>query len=149
MATVAGAYGVVTYTLDPSMSQEGRERILTNFARMAIVRSDSKRTLLKAVDETRSLRQNAYYWQSLSTVQQHMREHFELDHAPEVWHELFKSKFAIPTVTEVNGETVKVYRSTKDMTKKEFAEYMEKVADYCAVEYGCAIPPPEHVTEAA
>lgn len=133
----------MTYILDPSMPIEGRERILANFARMAMLRSGTKRTLLKAVDETRSLRQNAYYWQSLNTVQQHMRENFDLDHKPEVWHELFKSMFAVPTVTEVNGVTVSVYRSTKDMTKKEFKEYMDRVADHCAMEYGCAIPPPE------
>lgn len=133
----------MTYTLDPSMSAEGRERILANFARMAMVRSGTKRTLLKAVDETRSLRQNAYYFGSLTLLAAHMRDHFNMSHKTETWHELFKEMYIVPTVTEINGRIVKSYRTTTDMTKKEFAEYMDKIIDYCVVEYGCQIPPPD------
>lgn len=131
------------YILDPSMDEPSRRRILDNFATVAMVRSKEKRTILKAGDDKRSHRQNRFYWKSLSFVVNHMRDHFDLDHKAEVWHELFKGKFAVPKVTEVNGETVKIYRSTTDMTMKEFSDYMERIAAYVSMEWGCVLPPAE------
>lgn len=132
------------FILDPSMSEEFRQNIANNFVTLAMARSEKKRTLLVAKDEKRSHRQNRYYWASMRLIKEHMMEHFDMAHIEEVWHEKFKLQFAIPRIETIDGGEVKIYRSTTDMTKKEFAEYMDKVVDYCAYTWGCQIPPPEH-----
>ena len=137
------------YVLTPDMSDEAMDRIANNFITLAKLRAKNKRTLLKVSDEKRSDIQNKYYWVCVSFFANHLRENFEIEgepmsYKPEVIHELLKKLFAVPKVTEFNGETVKIYRSTTDMTKKEFFDYMERIAAYCAMEWGCVLPPPDN-----
>ena len=132
----------MNYTLDPSFDDEMKDRIMANFCAMARLRAKDKRTLLKAVDETRSMRQHKYYFASLGILSRHMSDHFGITHKGEVWHEMFKDMYLDPDVKDVMGKQVKLYRTSTTLTKKEFHDYMERIIAYCAVEYGCVIPPP-------
>jgi len=77
--------------------------------------------------------QNRYYWVSVVGIP---AEHF--GYLPEEMHDAFKFLF-LRMHDEGKPETV---RSTTTLTTKEFSDYVEKCAQWCA-EQGILIPEPE------
>lgn len=75
----------------------------------------------------RTNRQNAFYWSYLKMVSD------DTGFTDEELHELFKQKFLDKRKLQVLGEEIEMYPSTTRLTKKEFAEYMEKISLFCEV----------------
>ncbi len=71
---------------------------------------------------TRSLSQNKLYWKFLGVIE------FETGQNADDMHEYFRRKLLLPKFITVNGEEIKIPRSTTELSKTEFGEYMEKIS---------------------
>jgi hypothetical protein len=75
----------------------------------------------------RSLSQNAYYWAWLEVVEA------ETGNKADDLHEYFRRVNLPPKFLTVMGKEVKVPRSTTELSKHEFGEYLDKCAAECGV----------------
>jgi hypothetical protein len=82
---------------------------------------------------TRSLSQNNLYWMYLQIIER------ETGNNANDLHEYFRRKFLPPKFIKVMGQEVKIARSTTELKKHEFSEYMEKIS----AETGVAVPDTE------
>lgn len=82
----------------------------------------------------RTQRQNNYYWVYISEIAS------ETGNDPEELHELFKARFLGLGVKVVLGEEITRNRSTTELSRLEFGEYIDKVADFTGIQP----PPPEN-----
>lgn len=78
-------------------------------------------------ESKRSLSQNAYYWVYLEIIEQ------ETGNIASNLHELFRRTLLPPKFITVMGKELKVPRSTTELSKAEFAEYLEKISAECGV----------------
>lgn len=85
---------------------------------------------IKEIGSRRSQRQNNFYWVYLEIIEK------DTGHNRSELHELFKQQFLTYSEKEVMGKIVKIYKSTTRLNKKEFSEYIDKIADFTN------IPPP-------
>lgn len=74
----------------------------------------------------RSGQQNSFYWLFLSVIEQ------ETGHTIEELHSLFKGMF-ISEIKNVLGNNVRVSKTTTELTKSEFAEYIMKIEEYTGI----------------
>ena len=81
----------------------------------------------------RSLSQNAYYWVFLGVIARETG-----DNADDL-HEFFKRKLLPPVFKTIQGEEIRLPRSTTELTKIEFGEYLDKI---CALT-NIPLPDPE------
>lgn len=82
------------------------------------------------IDEKKPKRsdlQNRYYWLYLTAIED------ETGHEKLDLHELFKGKFISEGITEVFGEKVRKKKSTTQLTKNEFSEYIEKIERFTGI----------------
>lgn len=80
------------------------------------------RTLVIELEKKgRSHSQNAYYWVYLGVIAR------ETGDTANDLHELFKRKFLPPVIKSVRGEELSVARSTTELSKVEFGEYLERI----------------------
>lgn len=86
---------------------------------------------------TRSINQNRLYWLYLEEIER------ETGNSANDLHELFRRTLLTPKFITVLGKEIKIPRSTTELTKTTFAEYMEKI---CA-ETGVEIPDAETYKE--
>jgi len=70
---------------------------------------------------TRSSRQNRYYWLYLGVIAT------ETGHSPGEIHEWAKGKFLTSTIKEILGDKVRVKKSTTELNKSDFVEYIMKI----------------------
>lgn len=101
---------------------------------------------IKQKRNSRSLKQNAYYWVCVQLAHSQMLE-LGNEYTENQVHEFFKSKFLQVQETITNrktGETENVMRvkSTTELDVKEFNEYIEKIARFCAEFLDIEIPLP-------
>jgi hypothetical protein len=83
--------------------------------------------------EKRSMNQHRYYHLYLDVIEQETgNDHVEM-------HEYFKRKFLKPKEITVMGETIRVPSSTKDLSKHEMTEYLDKICALTEV----PLPDPE------
>lgn len=75
----------------------------------------------------RSERQNAYYWMYLSVIAR------ETGYSPNELHSLFKGKFLSSGIVEMFNEKVRKTKSTTDLNKSEFVEYIMQIAEFTDV----------------
>jgi hypothetical protein len=75
--------------------------------------------------------QHRYYWVYVSEISK------ETGNEPEDLHELFKAKFLPRKRVEVLGETIERGSSTKNLTRTEFSEYIDRIAEMTGI-----LPPP-------
>lgn len=90
----------------------------------------------------RSHPQNNYYWACV--VEEIRLGLLQLGHQmnKEETHEFLKGKFNAVQISNDHGEAIEVPGSTTTMTKTQFGEYIERIAQF-AVEYlGIVIPQP-------
>lgn len=91
----------------------------------------------------RSLQQNRYYWGVVvDLVKQGL---FDLGHevSAEETHDWLKAKFNyLEVVNEETGECEHIPRSTTEMTKEQFGEFIERIAQFAAEFLGVVIPAP-------
>lgn len=82
----------------------------------------------------RSLPQNAYYWACV--IREIAMRLYDLGHQDiddETVHEMMKLKFNNePLVNEQTGEVIDIPKSTIDLTKTEFAEYVDRIRQWAS-----------------
>lgn len=87
---------------------------------------------LRDNDPTRSVQQNALYWVYLETISR------ETGDTKEALHEDYKKRFVTPSKEKLsNGHIIELYRTTTEMTKKEFSDYIRSIE----METGILVPP--------
>jgi len=91
---------------------------------------------MKKWGKDRSTRQNAYYWGIVMSLISK-----EVGHTAEELHEIFKKMFLPRKVLVFEGKEYEVVPSTKQLTTKEFNEYLERII-VKASEMGIVIPDP-------
>lgn len=83
----------------------------------------------------RSLQQNSYYWGVyLPLIAKETGEH-----SIERLHQLFSGKFLTKEITTVLGEPVRIKKSTTELTKATFSEYIMDIEAFT----GISAPPTE------
>ncbi len=73
-------------------------------------------------ERKRSMSQNALYWLYLGIIER------ETGNLADDLHQYFKRVLLPPKFITVLGQEIKVPKSTTELTKVEFSEYMEKIA---------------------
>jgi len=82
---------------------------------------DGARLIIEEEKPVRSLSQNSYYWVYLGVIAD------ETGDNAEDLHEFFKRKLLPPVFKTIQGEEIKLPRSTTDLSKGEFTEYLDKI----------------------
>lgn len=95
----------------------------------------------KEDEDTRTLEQNRFYFGPLlGQISEQVRTPDRWE--PEAWHHLFRRKFLGYSIKkeQVAGKkkpvVIRRLRSTRDLTVKQFAEYVEKITAYAVSELG-------------
>lgn len=76
---------------------------------------------------TRSENQNRYYWLYLRVIAS------ETGYTDGELHSMFKGKFLTKEIKEVMGQKVRITRSTTELTKSEFAEYILEIQNFTGI----------------
>lgn len=103
--------------------------------RESIKQSVGKTWRLELPESKRSLSQNRFYWLYLGIIEQ------ETGNNSEDLHELFKRTLLPPKFIKVMGVEIKIPMSTKELSKHQFGEYMDKISAKVEI----AIPNPADV----
>ncbi len=82
---------------------------------------------LHPVNDSRSARQNKLYWMYLRKISRAYGEH-----TAELFHDYFKDKYLCYTVI-IAKEEIRQCKSTADLSKKEFSEYIEAIIEWAAI----------------
>jgi hypothetical protein len=82
---------------------------------------------IERVIPVRSMPQNALYWAYLGIVEQ------ETGNNANDLHELFKRTLLPPKFITVMGKEIKIPKSTTQLTKIEFGDYLDKISAECGV----------------
>jgi hypothetical protein len=95
----------------------------------------------------RSHPQNAYYFGCV--VEEVRLALLQLGHqmTKEETHEFLKNKFNMIPVANSVGEAIEVPGKTSTMTKSEFGEYIDRIAQFAAEYLGIVIPAPNENLE--
>lgn len=104
--------------------------------------NDVKVTIeVKKAKVNRSLMQNAYYFGvCVSMVQERLRD-LGHDITKEDTHNLLRGRFLFTElIDDKTGEVVKIPRSTKNLTKTEFMDYIEDIKRFGAEVLDIVIP---------
>ncbi len=96
--------------------------------------------------KSRSHNQNSYYWMCLDLILDGLHEigYNEVRDKNDV-HELLKQMFLKRRiVNEQTGEVIgELSRSTTELTKDEFSEYLDRIGQWCAEYLGFPLPEPD------
>lgn len=90
---------------------------------------DGKEFVLQ-IDErkpTRSEQQNRFYHLYINMISR------ESGHTHDELHSMFKGKFLTREIKEVLGEKVRITKSTTDLTKSEFSEYILEIQNFTGI----------------
>lgn len=95
-------------------------------------------------EDDRSVQQNRYYWGVLlKAISEQVRTPDRW--TAEAWHQLMRRQFlgyGIRKQTVAGRKkpvVIRALRSTRDLTVKQFAEYLEKITAYAITELGVAL----------
>ena len=92
-------------------------------------------SILEIRESNRTKSQNRFYWELLSAIEMQLVNEGRKYRA-EIWHEYFKARYLVPKMMELpNGKLKEVERTTTDLSKKEFSDYIEQVMAF-ASEHG-------------
>jgi len=98
------------------------------FARYVMQFPDGKYNLeINKRTEGRSQQQNRYYWLYLGIVSR------ESGHTTEELHQLFRGMFLSKGIKEVMGKPVRVTKSTTELSKNDFCEYLAEIYTYTEI----------------
>lgn len=87
--------------------------------------------ILRKWRSRRSNSQNALYWMYLNLISE------QTGNTEEDLHEIFKKSFLIPKIIKYKGQEVEVPKSTTELDKGQFVEYLSKI------EFETGIPVPD------
>lgn len=92
-------------------------------------KNDGKKLVVEVELEKsrRSLDQNAFYWLYIGVIEK------ETGNLATDLHELFKRKFLPPIPKKILGIEFKLPASTKDLSKVEFGEYLDKISAFTEI----------------
>lgn len=114
---------------------------LSTTAKGGFLREDLELYVCSGPPDLRSLSHNAYYWGVVvKTVSDYTGDH------PQDVHRWYKARFAI-TFHTFNGVEFEDSRSTSEMNKKQFAEYVEMIRLHALEVMGLDIPLPGDVPD--
>ena len=86
--------------------------------------------------KTRSLEANARYWSILTELAVGMARQMDGEwHDPEVWHQHFRATFLPCNTLHIDGEDVRIPKSTTKLKTAEFSDFMAQVEAW-GVEHG-------------
>lgn len=106
-----------------------------------VVKEDMELYICSGPPDLRTLSQNAYYWGVvIKTISDHIGDH------PHDVHGWYKKTFAV-TFREYNGIVYEDSKSTGEMHKKEFMDYVEMIRMHALEEHGLDIPLPQEVPD--
>lgn len=91
---------------------------------------DGKEFVLR-IDERkpkRSERQNAYLWLYIGLIAD------ETGYTKDEVHSLMKGKFLTREIKEVMGQKVRITKSTTDLTKSEFSDYIQEIEAFTGIQ---------------
>ena len=91
---------------------------------------DGKEFVL-SIDERkpkRSERQNAYLWLYIGLIAD------ETGYTKDEVHSLMKGKFLTREIKEVMGQKVRITKSTTDLTKSEFSDYIQEIEAFTGIQ---------------
>lgn len=105
--------------------------------------------IIKRLRSTRSNQQNRYYWGVVVSVMRQAFKDIGYLLNTEETHTILKERFMPYTdICTADGEVIsKKYKSTRELTKTEFSEYTDKIAQFAAESLGVSIPQPNEQTE--
>jgi hypothetical protein len=66
----------------------------------------------------------------------------EMPYTKDVLHEIFKRKFLIKQVIESKGRSIEIFRSTTELSTKEFCDFVKKVEEFIFQFWKITIPKP-------
>lgn len=99
---------------------------LTPFQRATLGENEGKMATIEILKSKRTLSQNALYWVFLNVIEQ------ETGNTADDLHELFRAKLLPPKFVKIKGKQtyheLKVPRSTTELDKIAFGEYMDKIS---------------------
>lgn len=91
----------------------------------------------------RSLSQNAYYWACVVPMIQQGLKDLGHDLALQETHDFMKARFnSREIVNPETGEVISVPKSTSDLNKTQFGEYIERIQRFAAEYLDIVIPNP-------
>jgi hypothetical protein len=91
----------------------------------------------------RSLSQNAYYWGAVVKMVQEGLKDLGHDLTLEETHDFLKGRFNAKEIINTDtGEVISVPRSTTELNKTQFGEYIEKIQRFSIEYLGVNIPSP-------
>src|SRR5947209_12274567 len=94
---------------------------------------EGARLVIEEEKHVRTHSQNAYYWVYLGVIARETG-----DNADDL-HEFFKRKLLPPVLKTIQGEEIKLPRSTTELSKTDFGEYLDRI---CALT-NIPLPDPE------
>lgn len=99
--------------------------------------------IVRKFKKKRSLAQNGLFHLWMGEVAKHYAEHFDDWKSPEVWKEFFKREFLGEKAHEMpGGRVVSTTRGTSDLTVVEFAEFLDRIDQWCSENLQLALPHP-------
>lgn len=87
-----------------------------------LIANDGKIFRIEKEVTTRSLSQNKLYWMYLGIIER------ETGNSANDLHEYFRRTLLPPTFIKAMGKEIRIPKSTTDLKKHEFSEYLEKIA---------------------
>ena len=87
-----------------------------------------KEVRIKEIENNRTLSQNALYWKFLELIER------ETGNSANNLHEYFKRVHLPPKFIKVLGKEIKIPKSTTELTKIEFIDYLDKISAESNVE---------------
>lgn len=109
--------------------------------------------IIKRTARKRSSPQNRWYWAVLTFLLPFIKDadpENNLTLKEEDLHEFFKDRFLGKVDKAINdhGDTMQISRSTTDLSKDEFSEYMDHIEKFALEFFSVQIPLPEQQMEA-
>ena len=121
----------------------GRNGVLSVLREQLAGLPKDKTFVVSVAAERRSARQNAYLWGvCYQEIVDFMKNEHQREYSAEAVHEVLKVKFIPHRVEQMGSGDVKIYRSTSNLSKAEFSDYLEQVMAWAA-EFDCVISSPE------
>ena len=104
--------------------------------------------IIKRLRSTRSSQQNRFYWGVVVVVMRQAFKDIGYLLNTEETHTILKDKFMPYTdICTPDGEMIsKKYKSTTELTKTEFGEYIDKISQFAAEYLNVNIPQPNEQT---
>ena len=98
---------------------------------------------IKPYKKQRSVSQNCLLWLWYGNILRHIYESKGELYSPDDIHEWMKIPRLQPELVSIEGEAVRVRKSTKKLNTKEFTEYLENIDHYCGANWGLQLPHPD------